>query len=57
MRDASIQVKGDEYDGYRNTVIIINNIVNMGILLMLCSITPPQCIRVATHSPNRVSDT
>ena len=41
MRDASIQVKGDEYDGYRNTVIISNNIVNMGILLMLCSITPP----------------
>ena len=41
MRDASIQVKGDESDGYRNTVIISNNIVKMGILLMPCSIMPP----------------
>ena len=43
MRDASIniQVKGDESDGYRNTVIISNNIVKMGILLMLRSIMPP----------------
>ena len=41
MRDVSIQVKGDESDGYRNTVIISNNIVKMGILLMPCSIMPP----------------
>ena len=42
MREASIQVKGDESDGYRNTVIISNNIVNMGILLLMpCSIMPP----------------